>query len=264
MQITDQFGQTLHFKNPPKRIISLVPSQTELLVDMGLKDQIVGVTKFCVHPENIRKEKMIVGGTKGIRLNRIQELEPDIILCNKEENTKEMVEELAQLYPVHISDINNLEETYELISQYGQIFDKPQEAQKINANIQAQVADFNRFVTDKPILKVAYFIWRKPWMVVGSHTFVNYLLNLNKFENVYEEEPRYPEIDIHQLKEMDFLLLSSEPFPFAEKHRQELLPMVKKETQIKFVDGEYFSWYGSRLAAAFQYFKSLRETELTS
>lgn len=262
MEITDQFGRTLYFKNTPKRIISLVPSQTELLVDMGLKDQIVGVTKFCVHPKNIRKEKMIVGGTKGIRINKIKALEPDIILCNKEENTKEMVEELTQFYPVHISDINNLEDTYELIFQYGQIFDKNQEAKKINENIQRQAVDFNRFIADKPILKVAYFIWRKPWMVVGNNTFVNYLLKLNKFENVYEEASRYPEIDIRQLKEMDFLLLSSEPFPFAEKHKQELLPVVKKDTQIKFVDGEYFSWYGSRLAAAFQYFKALRETEL--
>jgi|SRR5690625_1741675 len=257
MQFTDQLNRKVNLENHPQRIISLVPSQTELLVDLGLEENIVGVTKFCVHPKNLRKEKQIVGGTKGIRTDRIKALNPDIILCNKEENTREMIADLEKDFQLHISDIHTIEDTYELISQYGDLFDVKEKADEINEKIRKQIQLFRDFIKDKPKLKVAYFIWRKPWMVVGRDTFVNHLLEMNHFENVYADIPRYPEVDIDQLKPTDFILLSSEPFPFAEKHRQELLPYVNN-TDIIFVDGEFFSWYGSRLAAAFKYFKKLR------
>lgn len=257
MQFKDQLNRKINIDKFPKRIISLVPSQTELLVDLGLKENVVGITKFCVHPKTLLQEKQIVGGTKGIRMDRIKALNPDIILCNKEENTREMIAELEKDFRLHISDIHTIEDTYELILQYGNLFDVKERALEINKNIQQQIVLFRNFIKDKPKLKVAYFIWRKPWMVVGRETFVNHLLEMNNFENVYASIPRYPEVDIEQLRPMDFLLLSSEPFPFAEKHRQELLPYVNN-TDIIFVDGEFFSWYGSRLAAAFKYFKKLR------
>lgn len=257
MQFVDQLNRKINLDSFPQCIISLVPSQTELLVDLGLKNRIVGITKFCVHPEKLRKEKVIVGGTKGIRMDRIRELNPDIILCNKEENTREMIEELGKEFQLHISDINTIEDTYELIEQYGKLFDVEKKAIEINDKIQKQIQLFQDFIKDKPTLKVAYFIWRKPWMVVGSETFVNHLLEMNHFENVYADIPRYPEVDIDNLKPTDFILLSSEPFAFTEKHRQELLPYAGK-SNIIFVDGEFFSWYGSRLEKAFKYFKELR------
>lgn len=261
MKFIDQMGREVFLDKIPERIISLVPSKTELLVDMGLEDKIVGVTKFCVHPQNIRKEKAIVGGPKGIRMEKIRALQPDLILGNKEENTQEMVAEMEKEFPVHLSDINTIEDTYSLIEQYGQMFGLERKASQINHAIKREILKFQEYIADKPQLKVIYFIWRKPWMVVGNDTFVNHLLEMNKFENAYQHISRYPEVDVENLEPADFILLSSEPFPFGEKHKQELLPLVG-DRKIRFVDGEYFSWYGTRLEKAFQYFKELRETEL--
>lgn len=256
MQFQDQLQRKIELNKTPQRIISLVPSQTELLVDLGLENQLVGVTKFCVHPAHIRKEKKIVGGTKQVDVEVIKALQPDIILCNKEENTKLMVQELEQIAPVHVSDIENLEESFEMIQHYGKLFSVEKQASEVVEKIQQEFLAFQKAVQDKPIKKVAYFIWRNPWMVAGGNTFINYLLKLNKLENVYENIDRYPAIKLEELREVDYLLLSSEPFPFHEKYVFEFEPYVNIK-KIKFVDGEYFSWYGSRLKDAFQYFKKL-------
>lgn len=259
MELFDQLNRKLLLDKLPERIISLVPSQTELLVDLGLIDKIVGVTNFCVHPESIRKEKQVIGGTKSVHFERIEELKPDIILCNKEENTKEMVDELSKDYIVHISDVNTLEENYEMIAQYGKLFGVEERAAEIVNKTKAEVALFEEYLADKPILKVAYFIWRKPWMVVGKDTFIDYLLNLCRLENIYSDQSRYPEIELEELKPADYYLLSSEPFPFQEKHKVEIEAFTK-EGDFRFVDGEYFSWYGSRMQNAFLYFRELRES----
>lgn len=260
MKVQDQLNRTIHLKETPKRIISLVPSQTELLCDLGLKSSLIGVTKFCVHPHDIKKEVTVVGGTKQINLEKIKALSPDIILCNKEENTKEIVEACELICNVHVSDIFTIEDSSELIKQYGDIFDRYKEAGGIITRINEEVDDFKGFVKNQPILKTAYFIWKTPFMVAGSNTFINYLLKLNKFENVYGDRERYPEINLdenHINKIVQVVLLSSEPFPFKEKHKrffQEKYPTSK----IVLVDGEMFSWYGSRLLKAFRYFKQLR------
>ncbi|MDR6300593.1 ABC transporter substrate-binding protein [Mesonia maritima] len=254
MEFQDQLQRQQKLNKTPERIISLVPSQTELLVDLGLEEKLLGVTKFCVHPATIRKEKKIVGGTKEVKIEEIKALQPDLILCNKEENTKKMVKELEKIAPVHVSDIHNLEEAYEMIQQYGEIFSVEEKASILIEKIQQEFLDFQQSIQHKKVKKVAYFIWRNPWMVAGGNTFINYLLNLNKFENVYENMERYPAIKLEELREVDYLLLSSEPFPFHEKYIFEFEPYINTE-KIKFVDGEYFSWYGSRLKDAFQYFK---------
>ena len=261
MQVQDQLGRNFQLKETPKRIISLVPSQTELLVDLGLREQLVGITKFCVHPVELRKEVEIVGGTKEVKLEKIAQLQPDLILCNKEENTFDMVTLLEQIAPVHVSDISTIEESLALIKQYGEIFSVEENAKRLIAKIQAGLKDFQEFFNDKKPLKVAYFIWRKPWMVAGGDTFIDHLLQLNHFENIFAETPRYPEVDLHRLAEADLVLLSSEPFPFQEKHMEELSEFVEPE-KIKLIDGEFFSWYGSRLAKAFSYFKKWHLAEL--
>ncbi|AZJ33719.1 MULTISPECIES: ABC transporter substrate-binding protein [Tenacibaculum] len=241
-----------------KRIISLVPSQTELLVDLGLEDNILGITKFCVHPTHLTKTKTIVGGTKNIKIDKIKELQPDIILCNREENTKEIVEACQQVAFTHVSDIFTLTDSIELISLYGSFFEKQIEAKKITNKLESKIIDFKKFIKNKKSRKVAYFIWRNPWMVAASNTFINHLLELNKFENVYANEKRYPEVDIKNInkKKPELILLSSEPFPFKEKHILEIIEHTNNLTPI-LVDGEYFSWYGSRLLKAFDYFKEL-------
>ncbi|UTD16383.1 ABC transporter substrate-binding protein [Tenacibaculum mesophilum] len=241
-----------------KRIISLVPSQTELLVDLGLEDNILGITKFCVHPTYLTKTKTIVGGTKNIKIDKIKELQPDIILCNREENTKEIVEACQQVAFTHVSDIFTLTDSIELISLYGSFFEKQIEAKKITNKLESKIIDFKKFIENKKSRKVAYFIWRNPWMVAASNTFINHLLELNKFENVYANEKRYPEVNIKNInkKKPELILLSSEPFPFKEKHILEIIEHTNNLTPI-LVDGEYFSWYGSRLLKAFDYFKEL-------
>lgn len=256
MEFCDQLQRKITVASPPKRIISLVPSQTELLVDLGLKKQLVGITKFCVHPENLRKEITVVGGTKQVKLEKIKALQPDIILCNKEENTQEMVEELERIAPVHVSDIYTLEDSYEMIRQYAHIFSVEEKATEITRNIQSEYQKFQQNISKKPIRKVAYFIWKDPWMVVGANTFIDFLLRENRFENVYSHLDRYPEISLKELKEVDLVLLSSEPFPFSEKHAVHFEGIIAPE-KICFVDGEYFSWYGSRLLGAFRYFRKL-------
>jgi ABC-type Fe3+-hydroxamate transport system substrate-binding protein len=260
MKIKDQLGRTIHFVKTPKRIISLVPSQTELLCDLGLKSSLVGITKFCVHPHHIKNDSTVVGGTKDIHLDKIKALNPDIILCNKEENTKDIVEACESICSVHVSDIYNISDSLELIGQYGELFDRNIEASKLIDSIKQELNDFQDFIKDKTVLKTAYFIWRNPWMVVGHNTFVNYLLKLNKFENVFKDKTRYPEIALKEESKkriVDLVLLSSEPFPFKKFHKHELQEYLPNATII-LVDGEMFSWYGSRLAKAFQYFKSLR------
>jgi len=255
----DQLNRSIELAKVPKRIVSLVPSQTELLVDLGLEESIVGLTKFCIHPTHLRKAKTIVGGTKKVHYDRIKALQPDIILCNKEENTKEMVEELEKIAPVHVSDIYTIVGTVVLIKQYGELFSIPNKANEITNTLLGLVDEFKSYIINRPVRKVAYFIWRKPWMVAGNNTIIHHLLLLNKFENIFAEQSRYPEVAIISLAEKnkpDFVFLSSEPYPFKEKHileLKELLPQVN----ILLVDGEYFSWYGTRLLGAFEYFKSL-------
>lgn len=256
----DQLNRDIEITTTPKRIISLVPSQTELLYDLGLEDSIVGITKFCAHPFHFKSTKKNVGGTKTIKIDEIKALKPDIILCNKEENTKEIVEICSQVCTVHISDIFTIEDCLELINQYGLLFNKRTEALKISDKIQFNLNDFRAYIKDKPILKVAYFIWRKPWMVAANKTFINYLLTLNNYKNIYENLERYPEVDITRIQhegDPELIFLSSEPYPFKDKHAFET-GRVAHHSKTIFVDGEYFSWYGSRLVKAFDYFKKLR------
>lgn len=259
----DQLNRTIHFTNTPKRIISLVPSQTELLVDLGLENNIIGITKFCVHPKHLKKTKTIVGGTKTIHIDKIKALQPDIILCNKEENTQEMIVELEQIAPVHISDIYTIDNCLELIEMYGKLFSKEIEAEKLIDNISKKLEDFKTFVSNKKRLKIAYFIWKSPWMVAAKQTFIDEILHLNNFENYYEKYERYPEIKLNsnELEAADVVFLSSEPFPFKQEHVEEIRKFFPKAT-ILVVDGEMFSWYGTRLLKAFDYFKTLHQNHL--
>lgn len=257
----DQIGSFLSIKNTPKRIVSLVPSQTELLVDLGLEKSIVGITKFCVHPYYLKPTKTIVGGTKNIHIDKIKQLQPDIILCNKEENTKEIVEACRAIAPTHVSDIYVIDDALELIEQYGVLFKCQTESAKISAKIKFKLHDFKAYIKDKETLKVAYFIWRNPWMVAGNNTFINYLLELNKYDNIYKNIPRYPEIELKKIRvsgDPDLVFLSSEPYPFKEEHAFEIGRHTHHAKTV-FVDGEFFSWYGSRLTKAFDYFKTLRD-----
>jgi ABC-type Fe3+-hydroxamate transport system substrate-binding protein len=258
--LKDQLNRVLTIQKTPKRIVSLVPSQTELLVDLGLESAIVGVTKFCVHPMHLRNTKTVVGGTKQVHFEKIKSLNADVILCNKEENTQEMISELEQIAPVHISDIYTIEDSLELIKMYGDLFGVEEQAQSIIETIIIKRKAFQNLQIGKPKLKVAYFIWKDPWMVAANQTFINDMLSVNGFGNVYRDRNRYPEIALSELKvrEPDIILLSSEPYPFKDKDI-EALKSEFPEIKILIVDGEAFSWYGSRLLKAFDYFEELQK-----
>ena len=259
---TDQLGTIHTFETAPKRIVSLVPSQTELLYDLGLEENIVGITKFCVHPFHFKSTKKIIGGTKNVHIEKIRLLQPDIIIANKEENTQEIVEQLATICPVWVTDIITLEDNLKMIADFGLLFNKRTEAQKWTDKINFAQNDFLEFIKNKDVQKVAYFIWANPYMVAGNNTFINEMLKLNNFQNVYESrDERYPEIIIQKMRiqgDPDVVLLSSEPFPFTDEHAFELGRFTHHAKTI-FVDGEMFSWYGSRVVKAFDYFKKLHQ-----
>jgi len=252
MEYTDQLTRTITLNDTPKRIISLVPSQTELLVDMGLGDQIVGVTKFCVHPEGFKDTKTIIGGTKNFRFDVIDDLNPDLIIGNKEENYKEGIEQLAENYPVWVSDIYTVQDALEMMTSLGEITDKEIEAQRITKWVSW---NFKRdFVYKGTAL---YFIWQDPLTVVGTNTFIDHLMDKAGYTNLIEKE-RYPQFTIEELQELnpENILLSSEPFPYREKHLEEFKRLFPY-AEVKLVDGEIFSWYGSRLIKAPDYFETL-------
>ena len=259
--LIDQIGTTHTFETSPSRIISLVPSQTELLYDLGLEDKIIGITKFCVHPYHFKSTKKSVGGTKKVHFEKIRLLQPDIIICNKEENTLEMVEQLRKICPVWVTNIATIEDNFQMITDFGQLFNCRTESQKWNDKLAFALTDFKNYIKDKEIKKVVYFIWKKPFMVAGSDNFINELLKLNHFENIYQNKGRYPEIELKKMRlegDPDLVFLSSEPYPFAEEDAFEIGRHTHHAKTV-FVDGEMFSWYGSRLLKAFDYFKKMHE-----
>jgi ABC-type Fe3+-hydroxamate transport system substrate-binding protein len=258
---TDQLGRTIELKHNPKRIISLVPSQTELLSDLGLDEEVIGITKFCVHPDHWFKTKTRVGGTKQLHLEKIKELQPDLIIANKEENVREQIEELLKDFPVWISDVNNLNDALEMIASIGEIINKISRAKEIVNQIkkgllQPQTTNYK--------LQTCYLIWKDPYMTIGGDTFINDMLQRCGFQNIFEDQKRYPQISLEQLQAANcqLLLLSSEPYPFKQKHIDELQPLLP-HTKIILADGEMFSWYGSRLIKAPACFQQLQNQVLS-
>jgi ABC-type Fe3+-hydroxamate transport system substrate-binding protein len=252
---TDQMGRELTINFPPKRIISIVPSQTELLFDLGLDQEIIGLTKFCIHPIEKFAERTKVGGTKKLNIDLIKDLNPDLIIGNKEENTQSDIEELAAYFPVWMSDIFTLDDAMKTIGQVGALVDREPEASYLNHLISAGFNDLKTLALQHHIdKKVAYLIWRKPYMAAGKNTFIDDILLINGMTNVIKQD-RYPTITLEQLKTLncELILLSSEPYPFGEKHIEEI-QLAIPDTKIMLVDGEMFSWYGSRLVKAVQYF----------
>ncbi len=261
MKHLDQCGRSFCLESRPKRIVSLVPSQTELLVDLGLEEYLVGITKFCVHPARLKATKTIVGGTKTLHLDKIKALAPDFIICNKEENTQEIVAQVSEIAPTYVSDIYTIEDALSFFAQIGSLLGANVAAQLLIQKIRLKQADFEHYMKDKKTLKAAYFIWANPWMVAGNTTYIDHLLGINKLENIYATRERYPEISLKKIRlegDPDIVLLSSEPFPFKDKHAFEIGRFTHHAKTV-FVDGEMFSWYGSRLTKAFDYFMALQK-----
>lgn len=244
--------RTVEITSTVSRIVSLVPSQTELLVDLGLRDKLVGVTKFCIHPEELRKEVQVIGGTKDVKTELVRSLEPDLVIGNKEENKQADIEALEAFLPTWMSDIFNLEDALDMIRSVGAITGTSEKALEIVSKIRE---NFAALETGKQQgQSVLYLIWKNPYIAAGRNTFIDAMLNTLGFKNAMEEE-RYPEVALKHLNP-DYIFLSSEPYPFKEKHIEEL-QILFPQSQVVLVDGEYFSWYGSRLIDAPAYFTQL-------
>ena len=254
---TDQLDRQIQLESIPKKIISLVPSQTELLHYLGLEDVVLGITKFCIHPEKWFRQKERVGGTKNVNIEKIRQLKPDLIIANKEENIKEQIEELAGNFPLWVSDVNNLEDALVMVERIGELTAKKKEATQLSKDIQTA---FNQLQTPDRRPRTAYLIWKDPYMTVGVDTFIHAMLQKAGFDNVFVYKKRYPVITIEEIKYAgcEVLFLSSEPYPFQQKHVDELQAFLPG-TKIMLVDGELFSWYGSRLLHAPAYFNTLQQ-----
>lgn len=235
------------------RIVSLVPSITETLFDFGLTaDEVVGRTKFCIHPANLVKNVQIIGGTKNLNIEKIKSLNPDLIIANKEENEKLQVEELMTDFKVWVTDISTLEDNHQFISELGMLLNKKELAQNFNERI----AHIFNIKTNPLPKKIAYLIWKNPYMTVGDDTFINEVLENIGAENLFKDRKRYPEVTVEELKSADQIFLSSEPFPFQQKHIDELQKELPGKQMI-LVDGEAFSWFGTHLLHVEDYLREL-------
>ena len=241
---TDQAGRTITLQTIPSRIVSLVPSQTELLYDLDLNEQVAGITKFCVHPPEWFYTKQRVGGTKKLHFPAIHQLSPDLIIANKEENNKEDVEALAKHYPVWTSDVNDLDQACDMIRQIGLMTGKLAKADKLIMDIKLE---FMQQPISMHNTRVAYMIWNDPLMTVGADTFCNTMLRHAGFKNVFADRSRYPVTTLKELQDLEckVVLLSSEPFPFSQKHIDQMQTQAP-DMKFMLVDGEMFTWYGSR------------------
>jgi ABC-type Fe3+-hydroxamate transport system substrate-binding protein len=254
IEVVDMLGRVVKIQKPIERIVSLVPSQTEFLYELGLKDKIVGQTVFCIHPKSSFKKATKIGGTKKVRFDELDELEPDFILCNKEENNEEIVETLSKKYPVWVSDVKNIDDAFFMMRSIGEIMELQSETESMLKNIEASL-------NQKKIrhqYNCLYLVWRNPYMAVGSDTFINHMLERSGFHNMVKDN-RYPELSTEAMQTLnpDVVLLSSEPYPFKEKHVEELQSLLPN-SKILTVDGELFSWYGSRLLNSQPYFNELQ------
>lgn len=257
LHTTDQLGRTINLPQPPQRIISLVPSITELIYDLGLVEQLVGRTKFCVHPKTELKSITNIGGTKTVHFDRVAALAPDLIIANKEENQQEQVEQLIEAgYPVWVSAMDNFSDSLEMIAALGKVLDKSTEADEI---VRRSRELMDTFIA-KNTQKVAYLIWRKPYMTIGNDTYIHDMLAHLGYENIYKDQTRYPSFTLEELKERapEAIFLSSEPFPFKEKHIEELQEIFP-DIPILLVDGEAFSWYGTRFLKTYEYLQRLQQ-----
>lgn len=237
------------------RIVSLVPSITESLFDFGLTEmEVVGRTKFCIHPQTLITNVPVIGGTKNLNLDKIKSLKPDLIIANKEENEKLQIEELGKYFEIWLTNIENLQDNQNFLTELGILLNKQELALNFNEKINV-IFDSSKELSPR---KVAYLIWKNPYMTVGSDTFIHEIIEKIGFTNLFEDSKRYPEISVNQMKEAEYVFLSSEPFPFQQKHIDELQKELP-DSKIILVDGEAFSWYGTHLSRCGDYFKTLPE-----
>lgn len=249
-RFSDQMGRVLELEHTPRRLLSLVPSITEYLYDLVPASHVVGTTSFCVHPAEKVASSTRIGGTKNVKIDRVRSLQPDLIIGSKEENVREQVEELAKDFPVWMTDVKDVKGALEMMEQLGDVLDNKSAAASITHEIAGGMKKL-----PKVKKRVLYLIWRKPYMAAGNDTFIHDILLHLQMDPVLQS-PRYPALkpDDLQALQPELILLSSEPYPFSEKHIPELKEICPN-ADIRLTDGEMYSWYGSRMRHAPGYFQ---------
>jgi ABC-type Fe3+-hydroxamate transport system substrate-binding protein len=233
-----------------RRIVSLVPSLTELLCELGLAGELVGRTGFCIHPAAAVRGIPKVGGTKSVNLEKIRKLRPTHVVLNKDENLMETAEALATFVPnLVVTHPLAPEDNLALYRQFGAAFGREGEAETLCARFQAAYEQLTRVrYAERSVL---YLIWKDPWMTVSRDTYISRTLRLIGMQTVPESELRYPELQDLRQVEADLVLVSSEPYRFREAHRLEISGLTGKPALL--IDGEMTSWYGPRAIAGLAY-----------
>jgi iron complex transport system substrate-binding protein len=238
---------------PLKSIISLDPAITETLFSLGLEDQIKGRTEYCIHPSDKVEKAIIVGGTKNVNFTTVDALEPDLIIAEKDENTKEIIDTLRRKYPVYVADMRNFEDAFGLIEDLGKITGEETQAAGMISTIRSEFME----IPDFKGVKAVYIIWKDPYMAIGGDTYIDSMLERLGINNVFRGMGRkYPKASIEDMLKADIVFLASEPFAFGSEHKRELEQMLPGK-RIILVDGEMFCWYGSHMLRAARYFREL-------
>ncbi|WP_164219771.1 helical backbone metal receptor [Virgibacillus sp. YIM 98842] len=248
---TDHLGREVEFAYPPKRIISIVPGITDILYSLELENEIVGRTRYCIYPKEKVAQAKTIGGTKKVKFDQIRELNPALIIAEKEENTKEIVEQLEKEFPVYVCEIQTVDDTFKIIEDLGTITDRRVESEKL----QSEIATAIQSLPSGHGKKYAYIIWQNPYMAAGSDTYITSLLDKMGFTNAFADyDGRYPEVTEEDFRnaDLDYIFLATEPFPFREKHIQQFSKLFPDVTVMS-LDGEMF-WYGPRMIEAAPYF----------
>ncbi len=261
-ELRDALG-TLHAPAAGEpRIVSLVPSLTELLCDLGLADKLVGRSGFCIHPRDIVKAIPKMGGTKDADIEKIRAAAPTHLVVNVDENRREQVDALARFVPhVVVTHPNTPEDNLELFRLFGGIFRREAQADALAADFRAAREELRRAAERLPRERVLYLIWKDPWMTVSRETYISAMLAAAGWDTLPgQSEARYPEIDAvsQGLTLIDRVLLSTEPYRFTERHLAEAAARFGAPARL--IDGEMVSWYGSRAAAGLRYLAGLRQT----
>ena len=259
--LIDDFDQAHPPANDDARIVCLVPSITELLFDLGLGEQVVGRTGFCVHPADQVKRVPKCGGTKDVKLDAVRELAPTHVIVNIDENTRETFDALRAFVPhVVVTHPNAPQDNLRLYALLGGVFGRQQAAKQLADRLQAELDEIAALPALPP-RRTLYLIWREPWMSISPDTYISRTLALVNWQTVpTTPQPRYPALDTEALAELDpeLVLLSSEPYPFRDKHLDELRGLLPT-ADVRLIDGEMTSWYGSRSIRGLAYLRSMAQ-----
>ena len=254
--VKDAFGQPFALAAPARRIVSLIPSVTEILFSLEAGDRVAGVTKFCSEPADGVKTKAKVGGPKNPRRDIILGLATDLVVASVEENHRADVEALrAAGVPVFVTFPRTVREGIQLIRDLGVLAGNPERAEFIATSCEEAVAAVERVNGGQARVRVFCPIWRRPYMTINADTYVDSVLRTCGGENIFRDRPeRYPTVSLTEVAALrpDIVLLPDEPFPFGRNHLEDFrgLPDVPAicTGHLRFVDGKILSWYGPRIA----------------